>query len=334
MLLLLIICSQQVFAQCHESIREQALKEAGIDAFYLSDFKVKLKAGTMKSPVRFQKFRTQLDSGVTYRLTVTNNPEFEGQLIMQLMDRNNVLGSTFDVESKVDNQRFEYTPEVTKTYTLLSSFKEGRKGCALGVLSMVVQDSVAILDHRVTNDSITEVLYMNIENPVTVAMAAVENGYMDVNITKGDILERDGQFFAVPSEKGSAKIISSTFDNDSIIHESDTTEFMVIELPSPIPKLGGFAGGFVSKSRLNQLQKVEFDWYVSMSKDEVEILDLIVSGDQFGVSNYRTKSLIISPAQKRFLNGLNQNDIFFIQLRVKLPDGTIRLTDPVRFTIY
>ncbi len=330
----MLIGAVQVHGQCHEQVRAEALQSAGIDAFFLQELPVRLKAGTMKSPVRFRKFRTQLDSGVTYRVSVVNNPDFEGKVIMQLLDRNEILGSTFDLNSKVDHQQFDYTPLATKTYTLISSFREGKRGCALGILSMVVKDSLAVLDHRVTSDSIQETLYLGMPNPVRVAMADVEGGYMEVEMTSGEISYENGQYYARPFNKGTSSIISKTYRADSTLVETDTTVFRIEELPIPYPSLKGFAGGYVGRNELFKLREIALEWYTPFDVNLIEVIDLIVSTDQMGVNSSRTKGTVLSQSQKRLINSLASDESFYIQVRVKLPDGSVKLSEPVKFTVY
>ncbi|HOP04283.1 MAG TPA: hypothetical protein PL017_06435 [Tenuifilaceae bacterium] len=104
------------------------------DATYLKDFKVRLDAG---NPPPVQRFSVILKKGIKYRFSVCNSKDYEGKVVLQLLDNNRLLATTHVVASGQDYPSIDYVCTKTGAYHLFFNFKDGKPGLAVGLLSLV-----------------------------------------------------------------------------------------------------------------------------------------------------------------------------------------------------
>jgi hypothetical protein len=116
---------------------QKCAMSAGNDVTYLKDFVVQLDAAppSQKPPV----FRTSLAlrKGVIYRFSICNGDSSEGQAVLRLYDQGNLLLSTFYPETGKEYKAISFSCQKSAAYTVVISFKEGKKGDAIGILSYV-----------------------------------------------------------------------------------------------------------------------------------------------------------------------------------------------------
>jgi len=138
LLLLGIFGSQGIcVAQDLEGDIQKCVQTAGKDVTYLKDFVVNLAAAppNQKPPV----FRTSLAlrKGVIYRFSICNDDSSEGEAVLRLYDQANLLLSTFYPETGKEYKSISFACQKSAAYTVVISFKEGKKGEAIGILSYV-----------------------------------------------------------------------------------------------------------------------------------------------------------------------------------------------------
>jgi len=117
----------QVVAQC----------AAATDAVYLKDYVVNLDASTPGGAPNQARFALMLSKNTKYRLSVCPAPNSEGEPILQLYDMNVMVGSTFIEATGKDFHMFDFNCQKSAIYHIFISFKEGKAGEAVGVLSFV-----------------------------------------------------------------------------------------------------------------------------------------------------------------------------------------------------
>ena len=130
---LLAISSNSAKAQTEEELVQICGSIAG-DATYLKDFKIKLDAG---DPPPIQRFSAVLKKDVKYRFTVCNSKDYDGQVVLNLMDNNRTLASTHVAASGKDYPTIDWVCSKTGGYHLFFRFREGKEGMAVGLISMV-----------------------------------------------------------------------------------------------------------------------------------------------------------------------------------------------------
>lgn len=129
----LAVCNAQ---DLNADVQKCALA-AGNDVTYLKDFIVSLEAAdpSQKPPV----FRTSLAlrKGVIYRFSICNDEYSEGEAVLRLYDQSNLLLSTFYPETGKEYKSISFACQKSAAYTVVISFKDGKKGTAIGILSYV-----------------------------------------------------------------------------------------------------------------------------------------------------------------------------------------------------
>jgi hypothetical protein len=132
-----VFSQSNCFAQDLEDNVQKCALSAGKDVTYLKDFVVKLDAVAVnqKPPV----FRTSLAlrKGVIYRFSICNGDFSEGEAVLRLYDQSNLLLSTFYPETGKEYKSISFACQKSAAYTVVISFKDGKKGEAIGILSYV-----------------------------------------------------------------------------------------------------------------------------------------------------------------------------------------------------
>lgn len=132
-----LISLDNCLAQDIDATVQKCALSAGKDVTYLKDFVVKLDAAPpdQKPPV----FRSALAlrKGVIYRFSICNGDFSEGEAVLRLYDQSNLLLSTFYPETGKEYKSISFTCQKSAAYTVVISFKEGKKGEAIGILSYV-----------------------------------------------------------------------------------------------------------------------------------------------------------------------------------------------------
>jgi hypothetical protein len=123
-------------AQDISQLTAQCAANAG-DVMYLKDFIVKLDAGTPGGAPPTARFALLLSKSVVYRFSICTAPNSEGEAVLQLFDMNTLLGSTFISVTGKDFPYFDFKCQKTGVYHVFISFKEGKAGEGVGVLSYV-----------------------------------------------------------------------------------------------------------------------------------------------------------------------------------------------------
>lgn len=121
------------YAQSEDDLVEICAMVAG-DATFLKDFKIRLDAG---DPPPTQRFSVILKKGIKYRFSVCNSKDMDGKVVLQLLDNNRLLATTYVVASGKDYPSIDYVCTKTGAYHLFFNFRDGKPGLAVGLLSLV-----------------------------------------------------------------------------------------------------------------------------------------------------------------------------------------------------
>ncbi len=124
-------------AQDNAQLVAQCAANAGNNVTYLKDFIVKLDAGTPGGKAPSAKFSMILSKNTMYRFSICSSPNSKGEGVLQLWEMNDMLGSTFMSATGKDYPFFDFKCQKTGVYHVFISFKEGKAGEAVGILSFV-----------------------------------------------------------------------------------------------------------------------------------------------------------------------------------------------------
>jgi hypothetical protein len=123
-------------AQDVSQLTAQCAANAG-DVMYLKDFVVKLDQGTPGGAPPTARFALLLSKNVVYRFSICSAPNSDGEAVLQLFDMNTLLGSTFITATGKDFPFFDFKCQKTGVYHVFISFKEGKAGEGVGIMSYV-----------------------------------------------------------------------------------------------------------------------------------------------------------------------------------------------------
>ncbi len=317
-------------AQCNDTLVKQAILESGHDAFFLKEYKVKFKKGKVNRPVRVAKYSAFLKDSTTYRFNVLNAKEFDGQVILQLYNRGKLLGSTYDFTSLIYNKSFDFTCNKTDSYQVLMSFIEGKAGCAVGVLSMVVNDSTIIQETE-----FPEALYVGEENPLYIAYTDEPGCSIHVFADQGTIEGQAGKYTIIPDTTGSLKITAQTIDKSGNIKEEISKSFEVIKLPAPYVSINGNTGGLISIFDLQRIKTLRLHVSHSHNPNQYKVINFTVSNKLLGINGKTNEGNTLNYSQVKFIEDLKEGDHLFItDIKVENPKGETINIKPVGFIIY
>jgi hypothetical protein len=128
--------SDFIQAQDVSQLTAQCAANAG-DVMYLKDFVVKLDQGTPGGAPPTARFALLLSKNVVYRFSICSAPNSEGDAVLQLFDMNTLLGSTFISATGKEFPFFDFKCQKTGVYHVFISFKEGKTGEGVGIMSYV-----------------------------------------------------------------------------------------------------------------------------------------------------------------------------------------------------
>ena len=135
-LLLIFSLSGIVYSQSDMELVGQCAASAG-DVTFLKDFVANLDAGTPGGKPPSVKFSLVLSKNTNYRLSICNAPDSEGEAVLQLYDMNTLQGATYMESLGKEFPFFDFKCQKTGVYHIFISFKEGKPGLAIGMLSFV-----------------------------------------------------------------------------------------------------------------------------------------------------------------------------------------------------
>ena len=128
--------SALIHAQDVSQLTAQCAANAG-DVMYLKDFVVKLDQGTPGGAPPTARFALLLSKNVVYRFSICTAANSDGEAVLQLFDMNTLLGSTFISTTGKDFPYFDFKCQKTSDDHVVISFKEGRAGEGVGIMSYV-----------------------------------------------------------------------------------------------------------------------------------------------------------------------------------------------------
>lgn len=104
------------------------------NATYLKDYKVKLSASSVSPPSA--KFNVILNKGTVYKITVCNAEGYAGEAVVQLMENATVLGTNLKPDGSFV-KAIGFQCAKTGMYSISVSFKDGKEGAAVAILSYI-----------------------------------------------------------------------------------------------------------------------------------------------------------------------------------------------------
>jgi len=207
-----------------------------------------------------------------------------------------------------------------------------------GLLNMVTPDGVVsypFTQEYQVGESTTvispdkmNVLYIGLENPVSISMSGVPEEKIQARMTNGTITRQGKSWIARPSASGTATIIASGVVDGKTV-TSEPSVFRVKMVPTPIAKVGGKSGGKIERNELRAQLGIlaEMEDFLFDLRYQVTQFSLIVNirGDERVLVS---RSASFTPEQKALIETLSKGTrVSFSDIKARGPDGTKDLLD-------
>lgn len=134
----IMICSfsRTASAQDPSELVGKCVLDIGNNTTYLKDYVVKLPEANSQDNIPTHKNTAILLKNTHYRLTVCNSDDSEGQGVIQLYNNGKKVASSIAQSGKI-YRSFDFQCNKTGSYQIWISFKDGKEGFAVGILSLV-----------------------------------------------------------------------------------------------------------------------------------------------------------------------------------------------------
>lgn len=179
------------------------------------------------------------------------------------------------------------------------------------------------------------VLYIGVDNPLSVSAAGTPTDKVKVSMTGGSLSGSGGKYIARVSSPGTARVSISAEVAPGKMQTLSTTEFRVKRIPDPIAKFAGKTGGSMATVALKaqnaifaKLDNFDFDanfkvtkFTMIIAKPRADAIVLSASGNQ------------LSSSMASALNGITPGTrVIFDNIVAVGPDGTSRQLNAVALT--
>jgi len=333
---LLLLQPISIIAQCNDSLVNKAISNSGMDALFIREFKIKQgdkkKKRKQKRVISVAKYNVRLHEGILYRFNIENDVQSQSKVILQLRNGGLIHASTYSSEKQTNTKSFDYLCPNGGQYQVLLSFLDGNKACAVGVMSVVINDST-VTASLADSVKIDNILYAGIDNYVDIASSSNPNGSLKVLISSGTIEEESGLYRIFVKEEGMVTVDITALDSLGQITETFKTKFKVQNRSMPRVEFMGSTGGIVNKgeilSSFSYLTINNFKWGNSYRIKMFTVTKTISSA---GISVINTNT--VSTRQKAIIKNLESGETFYIKdIIVEDKNGQVYNLPPLGFII-
>ena len=332
LIILSFLGSLMVRGQCNQDLVDLAVSQSGSDAIFVRDFKVKLNAGDASKPSPVGHFSIILKEGSKYRFNIANAAEFDGKAILQVYDKDHLIGSTYNIETKEDNQKFDFDCTKSATYQVLISFREAKEGCAVGIVSLIEKNPNK--ETPESADTTYEVLYTDFANPLSVEVKLDPDEKLELTIDSGRIEKSENEYLAYVKNTEWATIKLIITDNSGAVKLSSSRVFKVEPLPLPELILAKKHSNMISINDILSNPEVELSLPVSDTMQPYQLIEFTISTSQSVLEETNCYNRSLNASLLKKISSLNSGDrLFFKNIRVKNPKGKVVILRDVTYYI-
>lgn len=202
-----------------------------------------------------------------------------------------------------------------------------------------VNEYTKVFGYEVGERSVTvsadkmNVLYIGVENPLSISAAGVPSGTIKVKAEGFDVSRvSGGKYVTIPKKPGIGKI---TVSGENL--KPTSFEYRIKRIPNPVAMLGSKKGGLISASEIKVYEGIfpmleNFDFETQCN---VVGFELVRQPDKDDVQIANNKGRKFQPEAKRIINKAKRGDTFYFdKIKVKCPgDISSRLINGMVFRI-
>jgi hypothetical protein len=307
-------------AQCDKSLVLKATEQVGKDVVLVRNFKVKLKEGDKRNPSPSSRYTVLMQKDISYRFNILGATENTEIPVLQLYDKSNLLGSTFDVSQNKNLNDFIYQCSRTGDYQVIVNFRNGKAGCAAGVMAMVIDSAFLASRNEAeqTEEPKENVLYLGVPNHLEVSTDSLGDDKLELTIDHGIIKYKRGNYTVLVDSVTRAKITAKRISRDNKVVEETVKEYKVIPLPKPKVRLEKVKSDYVSSLEIPNIYRLE------VIPSVYKIVEFYISSSNISYSGFKSDNEYLTYDQQDFLKNLYSHNRFYIHdIRVEAPDGSI-----------
>jgi gliding motility-associated protein GldM len=194
--------------------------------------------------------------------------------------------------------------------------------------------TVARPSASVTADKMN-VLYIGLDNPVTIAAAGFPESKIRASISSGTMTGANGKYNVKVTTRGNVKISVSGVLDDGKSTVLGSYDFRVKPIPPPHVKFGGKGGGRMAAVAMKSQHQIfatleDFDFD---AKFNINHFTMFISKPRADIQKFESNTNEFTPEMKAAMNGVVPGTrITFDFVFATGPDGLKRSLDPIIFT--
>ncbi|MBI9067117.1 MAG: hypothetical protein JEZ09_07480 [Salinivirgaceae bacterium] len=124
-------------AQCDQAFIDNCSTSSG-SVKYIKHFRIRFEEAKSEKKRSEGQFSIMLNKGNHYRFLVCNDASKPGSTIIELANDFSKYGGNFNAEANKEYKAFDFICTKTGPYYLKMFFKDGKAGCGVCVLSLVM----------------------------------------------------------------------------------------------------------------------------------------------------------------------------------------------------
>ncbi len=130
--------SGSTFAQCDNSLIGKCVG-SGENLKYIKHFKIRFAESPNIKKRSEGNFTVMLMKGNHYRFFACNDDSKVGKTIIELSNDFSQFGGNYNAETNTEYRAFDFVCTKTGPYYLKMFFKDGKEGCGVGIISLVME---------------------------------------------------------------------------------------------------------------------------------------------------------------------------------------------------
>jgi len=169
-----------------------------------------------------------------------------------------------------------------------------------------------------------KILYLGIDNPVSIAAEGFSSDKLKVTISNASISGSNGKYMVKPAGSGIAvlNLMAVSKQGETIKLGSDT--FLIKRIPSPVACIGNYKDANVSISKDELLKNAKVDIFTDLpfelKAEVVSYVCVFKHGDE--ISKFSVFGSKFSQEAKNMINKMNSGDVIFVEdIKYKTIDG-------------
>ena len=136
-IIVLFALSPSSFGQCDQAFIDKCSSTDG-SVKYIKHFRIRFEQAKNAKKISEGNFSIMLNKGNHYRFFVCNDPSKPGTTIIELANDFAKYGGNYNAQSDKEYKAFDFLCTKTGPYYLKMFFKDGKEGCGICVLSLVM----------------------------------------------------------------------------------------------------------------------------------------------------------------------------------------------------